>query len=154
MTRREMLARTGTGCLAAAMGTAGVRMGLEASGGKEAANMAGKVSGDGLGKVWEEHVKKEFVERDVEATLATMTDDTSAAVASQSSQAQCARSPSAQRRTVSSAMAASLWAAAADSAVLHSRIAATRAASLDPRNTPSNIHSMMSCATDRNRRRQ
>lgn len=42
--------------------------------------MAGKVSRERLRRVWEEHVKKEFVERNVEATLATMTDDTSVTI--------------------------------------------------------------------------
>jgi carboxymethylenebutenolidase len=47
---------------------------------KGAAIMAEKVSREGLGQVWEEHVRREFVERDVEATLATMTDDTSVTI--------------------------------------------------------------------------
>ena len=42
--------------------------------------MAEKVSRETLGRVWEEHVRKEFVERDLEATLATMTDDTSVTI--------------------------------------------------------------------------
>ena len=39
--------------------------------------MAGEVTPHELVKVWEEHTRREFVEKDVEATLATMTEDTS-----------------------------------------------------------------------------
>ena len=42
--------------------------------------MAPQVAPETLGKVWEEHVRREFVERDVEATLATMTDDASVTI--------------------------------------------------------------------------
>ncbi|HVC21332.1 MAG TPA: nuclear transport factor 2 family protein [Vicinamibacterales bacterium] len=42
--------------------------------------MAGLFPHDVLGRVWEAHVTHEFVERDVEATLATMTDDTSVTI--------------------------------------------------------------------------
>ncbi len=39
--------------------------------------MVGEVAGHELVKVWEEHTRREFVEKDVEATLATMTEDAS-----------------------------------------------------------------------------
>ncbi len=39
--------------------------------------MAGEVAPQELVRVWEEHTRREFVEKDVEATLATMTEDTS-----------------------------------------------------------------------------
>jgi carboxymethylenebutenolidase len=68
LSRRELLVRTGTGCVVAAVAGAC---------GKDSDGMAEKVSRERLAAVWEEHVTKEFVERDVEATLATMTDDTS-----------------------------------------------------------------------------
>jgi len=42
--------------------------------------MSDRTSREALGRVWEEHVKQEFARRDVEATLATMTDDTSVTI--------------------------------------------------------------------------
>lgn len=81
MNRREMLAWTGTGWLAAAVTGACAPFGSKATTGPQGGNvMADKVPREVLARVWEEHVTKEFVVRDVEATLATMTEDTSVTI--------------------------------------------------------------------------